>query len=678
MVLEEYAPPSGVVDGHGEIRYFWGADLASYLPPQAGPPATNLLHLVRRELRVELSAALHSAARQARPIVYKDRGVAVQEEERRINLIVRPLPPTEMDPDELFLVIFQQLHPGPAAQGAPLDAPTSNEELQSMNEELHSSNEELQTSQEELQSVNEELNTVNAELSKKVEELEILYGDLQNLFQSTQIATVFLDRQLRIARFTPQAKEVFRLADGDVGRPLADFTARFEAEDLPGEVERVMRMLEPVDRTIRTLHDGRWFVMRMHPYRTPSNVIAGAVISFLDVTKLKVAESALQEAVAERDATARALLDADQRKDEFLAVLSHELRNPLAPISNSLHILDHAPAGGEAARCAQQIIARQVGHLTRLVNDLLEATRVARGKLQVERQRIDLSELVRRTSDDHRALLAQHHLVLEVILPERPVWVEGDATRLAQVLGNLLQNAAKFTPGEGSVRVSLEVVHGSAELRVRDTGIGIDPALLRRLFQPFAQAESTLERTRGGLGLGLALVKGLVQLHGGTVEAHSAGKGAGTELVVRLPLSAPPEATAEATRVSTGPRRILVIEDNPDAAESLRVALELEGHEVETALDGPQGIAKARELAPDVVLCDIGLPGMDGYQVAESLREAPGPRRPYLIALTGYARPEDQERARAAGFDAHIAKPPRDEQLQEVIARAPGRASTSG
>ena len=712
MVLEEYAPPSVVVDGHGEIRYYWGADLASYLPPQAGPPATNLLQLVRGELRVELSAALHSAGRQAKPILYKDRAVAVQGEERRLNLIVRPLPPTEGDSDDLFLVVFQQLHPGPAAQGAPLDAPTleryrqleldlentrgrlqltvdelenanealraSNEELQSMNEELHSSNEELQTSQEELQSVNEELNTVNAELSKKVEELEILYGDLQNLFQSTQIATLFLDRQLRIARFTPQAKEVFRLADGDVGRPLADFAARFDAEGLSEEVERVMRTLEPADRSIRTLHDGRWFVMRMHPYRTPSNVIAGVVISFIDIVKLKAAESGLQEAVAERDATARAMIEADRRKDEFLAILSHELRNPLAPISSSLHILDRAPAGSDAARRAQQIIARQVSHLTRIVNDLLEVTRVARGKLQVERQRIDLRELVRRTSEDHRAMLSERHQALEVVLPERPVWVDGDATRLAQVLGNLLQNAAKFTPAEGSVRVSLEAVDRSAELRVRDTGVGIDPLVLPRLFQPFAQADRTLERREGGLGLGLALAKGLVELHGGTVEAHSAGEGAGAEFAVRLPLAAPPAPSAGTQPVIPRPRRILVIDDNSDAAESLRDALVLEGHEVETALDGPQGIAKARELAPDVVLCDIGLPGMDGYQVAKALREAPGPRRLYLVALSGYARPEDQERAKAAGFDAHIAKPPTNEQLQEAIARAPGRGSAPG
>jgi two-component system CheB/CheR fusion protein len=698
-----------VVDGHGEIRYYWGADLASYLPPQAGPPATNLLHLVRRELKVELSAALHSAARQARPVVYEDRAVALEGVERRLNLIVRPLPSTERDADELFLVVFEELHTRPAVQGAPLDTPTlerhrqlevdlqntrarlqltvdelenatealraSNEQFQSMNEELHSSNEELQTSQEELQSVNEELHTVNAELSKKVAELEILYGDLQNFFRSTQIATVFLDRQFRIERFTPDAMNVFRLADKDVGRPLSDFAARFDTEGITEEVERVMRTLEPVDRVVRTSDEGRWFLMRMHPYRTPSNVIAGVVISFLDVTKLKTTEAALQEAVAERERTEQALRDADRRKDQFLAVLSHELRNPLTPISNSLHILEQVSAGGEAAKRAQQIIARQVGHLTRIVNDLLEVTRVTRGKLRVERRSIDLRELVHRTCDDHLTLFAERRVALEVVSAERPVWIDGDATRLAQVIGNLLQNSAKFTPGEGSVRVSLETSEGSAVLRVRDTGVGIDPLMHDSLFQPFAQGDSTLDRTQGGLGLGLALVKGLVELHEGTVEARSAGKDAGTEIVVRLPLAKERRANVETPPVRPvvrpSPRRVLVIEDNPDAAESLQLALGLEGHEVETALDGPQGIEKVREFAPHVVLCDIGLPGMDGYQVAKALRAAPESGRVFLVALTGYAREEDQERARDAGFDAHLAKPPTIEQLQAVIDRAP-------
>jgi two-component system CheB/CheR fusion protein len=259
IMLDEYAPPAVVVDARGEIRYYWGTKLAVFLPTRAGAPATNLMHLARRELRVELSAALHNAARQGKPVTYKDVVVEADGAQRRLNLVVRPLPPTIQDPDELFLVVFDEVRADPVAHGTPLDAPTlerhrqlqrdlestqerlqvtieelenanealrtSNEQLQAMNEEMHSSNEELQTSQEELQSVNEELNTLNAELSKKVDELELLYGDLQNLFQSTQIATIFLDRESRIARFTPAATVVFRLAEGDVGRPLADFAA---------------------------------------------------------------------------------------------------------------------------------------------------------------------------------------------------------------------------------------------------------------------------------------------------------------------------------------------------------------------------------------------------------------------------------------------------------------------
>ena len=705
IVLEEYAPPSVVVDGRGEIRYYWGTNLAFFLPPQAGPPVTNLMHVVRPELRVELSGTLHNAARQGRPVTHTNLAVSVDGAERRLNLVVRPLPPTEQDPDELFLVVFQELPVPLAAGDVPLDAPTleryrqvqaelenarerlqftvdelenanealrtSNEQFQSMNEELQSSNEELQTSQEELQSLNEELNTVNAELSKKVDELELLYGDLQNLFQSTQIATVFLDRQFRIARFTPEAVAVFRLADGDVGRPLSDFAARFDAEGLAQEVERVLQTLEPVERTIRAVELDRWFLMRMHAYRTPSNVIAGVVISFIDVTRLKETEAALRHVMEERERAEQALQDADRRKDEFLAMLSHELRNPLAPIQNSLHVLEQSPAGSDVARRAQQIIARQVGHLTRLVDDLLDVTRVSRGKLRVHFQGLDLRDLVERTVEDHRTLFTARGLALDVTCPERPLWVDGDSTRLAQMVGNLLQNSVKFTPSGGSVALALDVVEGFAELRVRDSGVGIDPVLLPRLFQPFSQSDDTLDRSLGGLGLGLALVKGIAELHGGTVEVFSGGRGAGTEFVVRLPLSAAPPAARDAALLAPSrPRRVLVIDDNVDGAESLRAVLEMEGHTVGVAHDGPQGLVRGHELRPEIVVCDIGLPGLDGYQVARAMRDDPVLHGAFLIALTGYARPEEQQRAADAGFDAHIAKPSTIEQVRDVIARA--------
>ncbi len=711
IVLEEYAPPSVVVDARGEIRYLWGSNLAVYLQPQAGPPATNLLHLIRPELKVGLGASLHSAVRQAAPVVHRDLRVVVDGLERRLNVVVRRILPTEQDPDELFLVVFQELQATVVADGTPLDAPTaaryrqleaelvstrerlqftvdelentneavraSNEQLQSTNEELHSSNEELQTSQEELQSVNEELNTVNAELSKKVEELEILYGDLQNFFRSTQIATLFLDRSFRISRFTPEAMAVFRLADGDVGRPLSDFAARFDAEGVPAEVERVLKTLEPVERTVRTLENGRWFLLRMHPYRTPSNVIAGVVISFVDVTNLKDIEAALRQAVTERERAEQALKDADRRKNEFLAVLSHELRNPLAPIHNSLHVLENSAPGSEAARKAQQIIARQVGHLSRLVDDLLDTTRVSHGKLRVRRERLDLGEVVRRTLEDHRSLFMARGIELQVAVRPQSVFVDGDRTRLAQVVGNLVQNSAKFTPGGGRVTLTVTAADGFAELRVRDSGIGIEAALIPRLFETFSQADDTLDRSMGGLGLGLALVKGLVELHGGTVEAKSGGKGTGTEIVVRLPLAEPlslPAAVERAPGAPSSPRRVLIVEDNVDGAESLGAVIELEGHVVEVTHDGPQGIARARAVRPDVVLCDIGLPGMSGYDVARALRRDPALRDVFLIALTGYALPEDQNRAISAGFDAHLAKPPAIEQLRSAIARAPPKS----
>ncbi|WP_248353236.1 chemotaxis protein CheB [Anaeromyxobacter oryzae] len=712
IVLEEYAPPSVVVDARGEIRYYWGTRLSVFLPPHAGAPATNLMHLARRELRVELSAALHNAARQGKPVIYKDVVVEAEGVQRRLNLVVRPLPPTEQDPDELFLVVFEELQATPVAHGTPLDAPTlerhrqlqrdlestqerlqvtieelenanealrtSNEQLQALNEEMHSANEELQTSQEELQSVNEELNTLNAELSKKVDELELLYGDLQNLFQSTQIATIFLDRESRIARFTPAATAVFRLADGDVGRPLADFAARFDAQDVPQEVARVLETLAPVERTVGLVDEKRSFLMRMHPYRTPSNVIAGVVVSFIDITRLKETEAALRRAVEERERAEHALRDADRRKDEFLAVLSHELRNPLAPIRSSLHVLEHAPADAGAAAKAHEIIARQVGHLARLVDDLLDVTRIANGKLQVERRPMNLRDLAQRTAEDHRGLFTAREVALEVALPEQPLWVEGDATRLAQAIGNLLQNSAKFTSSGDSVRLSLEGVGGFAVLRVRDTGIGIEPAMLPRLFQPFAQADSSLNRRLGGLGLGLALVKGLVETHGGTIDVSSGGKGAGAEFVVRLPLVAAPVQTEVAPVAAARPRRILIIEDNLDAAESLQLALELEGHEVTVAHDGPQGIERARELVPEVVLCDIGLPDVDGYAVARALRREPGLQNTQLVALTGYALPEDQRRALEAGFDAHLTKPVTVEGVEEAMGRARPRPSPGG
>jgi signal transduction histidine kinase len=365
----------------------------------------------------------------------------------------------------------------------------------------------------------------------------------------------------------------------------------------------------------------------------------------------------------------RGLREADRRKDEFLALLSHELRNPLSPIENSLYILERAAPGSEQAHRALGVISRQSKHMARLVNDLLDVTRIARGKVQLKRGQLDLSEALRRTSDDHRAGFAAKGVALRIATPPDPVLIDGDATRIAQAVGNLLVNALKFTPPGGSVTLSLDADADAdhAVVRVSDDGVGIARELLGHIFEPFTQGDRTLDRSQGGLGLGLALVKGMVELHGGVVSAASAGPGQGATFTVRLPVAPKRRVTARAlaTNGVARRRRVLVVEDNADAADSLREALEILGHEVHVAGDGSQAIAVAQRIAPEVVVCDIGLPGMDGYEVARQLRKLE--RTPLLVALTGYALPEDRRRSAAAGFAHHLAKPLSIEDLSRVL-----------
>jgi two-component system CheB/CheR fusion protein len=377
--------------------------------------------------------------------------------------------------------------------------------------------------------------------------------------------------------------------------------------------------------------------------------------------------------------TQEALRDSDRLKDEFLAVLSHELRNPLAPIRNSLFILDRAVPGGEQARRAQAIIDRQVGHLTHLVDDLLDATRITRNKIRLQCEPLDLTDLVRRTVEDHRSLFEKGEVHLEAALPAERIAVNADRTRLAQVVGNLLQNAAKFTGKGGRAQVSVAVDEAArrAIIRVTDTGVGISPELLPRLFQPFTQADHTMDRSQGGLGLGLVLAKGLVELHGGEISAHSQGIGKGAEFIVRLPLdSALDVRTPTPIDLSPRARRVLVIEDQADAAQSLREALELCGHQVQVADNGPSGLTEARAFRPEVVLCDIGLPGMDGYEVARAFRADGALKDIFLVALSGYALPEDLQRAAEAGFDRHLAKPPCLDTLVELLSSLRRRSSS--
>ncbi len=448
----------------------------------------------------------------------------------------------------------------------------------------------------------------------------------------------------------------------------------------------------------------RWLHWSAAPLRAGDGAVTGAVATFTDLTSqheleerlrrsderaigqlqaLRDTEERLWSAVDSLSLERRKLREADHRKDEFLAILSHELRNPLTPIRNGIYVLERAAPESEQARKARRIIERQTSHMTRLIDDLLDLTRIASGRITLKRERVDLNELLRACAEDHRGLFEKSGVRLDVAECAEPLRAHADPTRLAQVVGNLLANAAKFTPPGGHTTLSLEVgADDTAVIRVTDDGVGMTSDTLARLFDPFVQADQTIDRGRGGLGLGLTLVKGRVEMHGGTGAAESRGLGLGTELTVTLPLDAParlrlavvppPEARAP---VAGGGRRVLVVEDNADAAESLREALELGGHEVEVAYSGTEGLEKVRALEPEVVLCDIGLPGMDGYAIARAVRADPRLRSTYLVALSGYALEADVDRAAEAGFDLHVAKPPSIEALEDVLARARNRAT---
>ncbi|WP_168219158.1 ATP-binding response regulator [Limnoglobus roseus] len=368
---------------------------------------------------------------------------------------------------------------------------------------------------------------------------------------------------------------------------------------------------------------------------------------------------------------------ADARPEELLTILGllgHELRNPLAPLGNGLQLLKVAAASPAQLEKTRLLMERQFNVMTRLVDDMMDVPRLARGKLSLQRDRLDLTALVRECAEDRREALKGAGIRLAVDLPEAPTWTSGDGTRLAQAIGNLLTNAQKFTDHGGEVRVQLVVDEGRriAVVRVRDTGIGIEPTFLPKVFESFMQAERSVNRSRGGLGLGLALVKGIVEHHGGTVRALSDGVGKGAEFVLDLPLIGHLDAVgprdAQAAPTASTARRILLIEDNRDSAESLRMYLELFGHEVAVAHSGPEGMSVAERFLPDVVVCDIGLPGMDGIDVCLALRAVRQLADALVIALTGHGSGSTGDRIQSAGFDAVLLKPIDPEQLARMVA----------
>ncbi len=814
-LLERYAPPSLVINDEHDIVHL-SEHAAAYLQLSGGEPSTNLLRVIRPELRLELRTALYQAGQNRVDVETRDLAVSLNDRLVTLRIVVRPVVRADDPARGFFLVLFEEV---PASQATPPQRPgpelsteparqleeqiirlrsqlrttveqhetqaeelrASNEELQAINEELRSATEELETSKEELQSLNEELRTVNQELKVKVDEQMHSSNDLQNLINSTDIGTVFLQRSGRIKFFTPRARDLFNLIPADRGRPLADISTQLVGIDLHADTERVLDRLEGLEREVET-RDGRWHLLRIGPYRTADDRIDGVVLTFVDITdrkrsteRVRLSEERLRrsleietvgvlyfqpggritdandaflrmsgctrhdlrsggvswemlaapgsggnlsEGLREFEALGRllprqvehvrppdgstwwalcsatrvddhegvafvvdvteqrhaeaSLRDADQRKNEFLATLAHELRNPLAPITTALQLLRMESVPPHMADRARDTIQRQVDHMVRLVDDLTEVSRITHGKIQLRRERVAIGTVAQTAIDSSAPRIEQARHRLSVHMPAEPLTVDVDPMRMAQVFANLLHNAAKYTPDEGEITLTAMRVGNDVRVAVRDTGVGIPGEVLPHVFELFSQGPHVpAGHTQTGLGLGLALVRSLVEAHGGRVEALSEGLGTGSEFAVHLPLASDGAAEPSAG-VSSSPgdltgKRVLVVDDNRDAAANLAAWLELLGANVVLAFDGMAGASMAEAHQPDAAVLDLSMPGMDGFELARAIRTGSHGADVTLVALTGRSRPQDREAATAAGFNFYFTKPASADQIRAAL-----------
>jgi PAS domain S-box-containing protein len=487
-------------------------------------------------------------------------------------------------------------------------------------------------------------------------ELEGERALLNSLLDNAPVGFGFFDHELRYLRLNPALAEMN-------GVPLEDHLGRTLFDVLPNlapEVADSFRQVLQSGKTIvnrevtgetpRRSGEQRYWLCNFYPVKLPDGTLLGAGAVVTDIDDRKRMEQALK--------------DADQRKDQFLAMLAHELRNPLAPISNAVQIMQLEGPNGPNFRWSTEVIEDQIKHLTRMVDDLLDVSRITRGKVDLQKETIALAEVVELAVEASRPLIDNYHHQLTIALPPEPVLVEVDPARLAQVLSNLLNNAAKYTDEGGQISLTAERHGEDVIIRVRDNGMGIAAELLPKVFDLFTQADRTLSRSRGGLGIGLTLVRSLIELHDGRVTAHSEGLGQGSQFVVGLPVAASQRAGSndgitvdDPRHVQLPRRRILVVDDKRSNAQSLELLLRALGQDVYTAFDGQEALELARQHHPDVILLDIGLPIMDGYEVARRCREEPGMQRMTLVAMTGYGQNSDRQRSQEAGFDAHLVKP---------------------
>ena len=834
-VLEEYAPPSVIVDTNADIVHM-SQKAGRYLRHTAGVPSHNLLNLVLPPLRPELRNALLQAEHSGKSIEARRVKLAIEGKPVYVNLIARPFKDASLS-QTYVLVLFQEVEealgeqetdaattpPGLVAQLETQLATTkemlqatiessdtsseelkaSNEELQAINEELRSTSEELETSKEELQSVNEELITVNAELKFRIEETSKAIDDLTNFISATDIATISVDAKMCIRRYTPRAELIFSLIPSDVGRSLLDISHRLDYPGMTDDVAAVISERHLVEREVSSV-DGRLFIARLRPYLRGGSEMEGVMLTFFDVTTLRVAErrvrrgdEELRKALASsieygvvtvddegvvlswnsgaeaifgytseeivgsfldpifvpediaagvpgleretarttgraednrwqqrkngtrvfcrgvmtpltpgrntgfakivRDATAEQLNDSTRErqlqlaragradaeahaalKDDFLAVMSHELKHPLNLINVNTAIISRllGPGASTAAPIASALgtITRAVRAQSRIIDDLLDLSRIRTGKLALDMVSVDLVSLTRSAVEATRADTAAMHVEIGFENKQETVEVHADPTRLGQIVWNLLNNAVKFTPPGGRISVCVYVENDCGCLQVTDNGQGIDPDSLKDIFEMFGQARARAASRQSGLGVGLALVRQLAVAHGGRIEAQSEGPGQGARFTLWLPLDAGPRETVagflEDQRMSRcAGLKLLVVDDDQATAEALRMLLSLEGAEVKSATSGAEALALTQSQEFDLVITDLGMAEMDGYELLVQLKAAPRTANVPVIALTGFGREKDAVQAEKAGFSAHIAKPVSIERLLGLINR---------
>lgn len=815
--LEQYAPPSVIVNQDSDIVHM--SDHAGrFLRYVAGEPSLNLTTLVHPELRLELRTALYQASHTGKSV--EARRVRLERDGRPfyVNMVARPFSDREAGSDYM-LVIFDEVEAcmdgGEETEGAKDSVLTqleaelqqtkqqlqltmehsetsteelraSNEELQAINEELRSATEELETSKEELQSINEELTTVNFELKTKVDETSKINDDLQNLISSTDIATLFVDRDMRIKWFTPRLTDIFNVIGNDAGRSLRDITHRLDYLTLLDDATQAFEQLHLIEREVANAEGDKWYLARFLPYRTQDDRIQGAVLTFIDITDRRQAEErvrtgeahmrllaqstkgyaiitmdcngvitswnrgaesifghasseiigqqidliftpedreqgiaqaererALQDGQAsderwhlrkdgttffcsglvnplvdnagsvtgfakiardmteqhkrsnEKESQLEHILAASTQKDQFFAVLSHELKHPLNLIQLNTDLIARSQAARSVPSLVKRVQAIQnaVRSQSQIIDDLMDVSRIRTGKLKLNFAPVQYQDLLRGIETVFRPLAQADGVTFDISLPEQPMHVQADPTRLEQIVWNLLNNAWKFSKGGERISVQLERDGDFARLDVIDTGQGICADFLPKVFDMFGQAEMQhAHRSKHGLGIGLALVKQLVEAHHGRIEAYSEGLGRGARFSVWLPLYLQTELQlGELTKAehtgSLGGIEILLVDDSSEILETLRELLESEDARITTADGGAEGAELAAQRRFDVIVSDIGMPDMDGHQMMSTIRKGKTNTRTPSIALTGYGTLRDVEKAKAAGFNLHLRKP---------------------